>query len=90
VVVSPEIITMLSMGLAILAATLGVAAWMHKQTREDIRRLEARMDRMDARMEAGFAEVREDLRALNTRVSGLESRVARLEGPIERLAVAAR
>ena len=72
---SPELVAVLSLGVTILLAVLGQAAWLDGK----IERVDARLGAQIESLHAGQAAIRERLAALEARVGALDARVGSLE-----------
>ncbi|MFT4214188.1 MAG: hypothetical protein QM622_05365 [Microbacterium sp.] len=72
--VTPEMIATISAMLAVLAATGGMFAWLHRHMDTRFDRMEARFEKVDAR----FEKIESDL-------TEVKIAVARLEGPRQHL-----
>ena len=68
------------------AVIVGVMLYLHRVTREDMKRMEARLEsRFDSRMDRMEARMGEDMKRLDERVARLEHGQAKLEGLLEGL-----
>jgi len=72
---SPELVAVFSLGVTILLAVLGQAAWLDGK----IERVDARLGAQIESLHAGQAAIRERLAAIEARVGALEARVGALE-----------
>ena len=72
---SPELVAVLSLGVTILVAVLGQAAWLDGK----IERVDARLGAQIESLHAGQAAIRERIAALEERVGALNDRVGSLE-----------
>lgn len=82
---TPEMIATISAMLAVLAATGGMFAWLHRHMDRRFDQAEARMEARFERVDARFEKVDERLKELATELTEVKITVARLEGPRPRL-----
>ena len=83
--ITPLIFTLLGTGLALAALMIGLVAWL----RTDMRRMEdglkEDMQRMEGRMENRMVNIEDRLSSLEGRLSALEHSQAKLEGLLDGL-----
>ena len=77
---SPELVAVLSLGVTILLAVLGQAAWLDGK----IERVDARLGTQIDSLHAGQTAIRERLAALEARVGAVEARIGLAGAPAAR------
>ena len=78
---TPELINMVTVGLALAGLIIGLFAWLRHDIREQGSRLDKRLDNMDKRLD----NMDKRLDKMANEMSEIHGRLSRLEGLIEGL-----
>ena len=76
---SPELVAVLSLGVTILLAVLGQAAWLDGKIERGDARLAAQIERVDAKLAAQIESLHAGQTAIRERLAALEPRAGALE-----------